>query len=229
MSNASTTYRSISTNSGNAVSRWLFELHAAMLRPLTTMVILVLQLWGCSYDTAPLTGAPVGSVTDPIGDTFGSGGTRWDVTALTITRSADSVVVQLDFATDVISPMSRDTNAVLGVVDFDVDQNASTGVVAAVDHFRPGTGSTGIRADYQLLLTGFTADSTVEVVDSLGIPTGRVKPIYSAKRITIQIPLALLGNDDGVFDAAAMVGTHHRPSDIIPDNGHLTVTGTRNY
>jgi hypothetical protein len=181
-------------------------------------------LSSCSEYAAPKIVYPSPESSDPIGDTFGDGDTKWDITAMTINRDASAITVRLEFASDVISPTSGDTTAMTGFVDFDTDQDSSTGIHNTIDGFRPpGAGSTGLGTDYQLKLRRYDSDSSVTVSDSHGEQTGRVKPVFDGKSVTIRIPLAMLGNDDGALDAAAIVGDLHRPSDIVPDNGHLTV------
>jgi hypothetical protein len=100
---------------------------------------------------------------------------QWDLTALTVARDTGAVTVQLDFSSDVISPVTGITTAMVGFVDFDVDQDPRTGNVAIADESSRDGGSTGIGADYLLFLGTYAADSSVEVVDSLPNPTGRVK------------------------------------------------------
>lgn len=164
-------------------------------------------------------------MTDPTGDTYGSGVVRWDLTGFTITRDADGITVQLDFPRDVISPTSGDTTAMIGYVGFDVDQDSTTGDLASiVDEFRPDSGSTGLGVEYEIELVDYAQDSTVTVTGSSGT-TGRVKPVFSGNHITVRIPRALLGNDDGYLNAAAIVGNNHSPNDIIPESGHLTLSG----
>jgi len=192
--------------------------------PLATAVFFAGSLLGCGDSSGP-GGGTTGTANDPTGDTFGARVVQWDVTAMTITRDAGGITVVLDFATTLISPTSGDTTAMIGFVDLDVDRDSLTGFQSTVDAFRPGGGSTGMGVDYQLQLVGYAADSTVAVLDSLGGTTGRVKPSFSGKRVTIRIPKALLGGDDGVLNAAAIVGTLAEPTDIIPENGHLQVGG----
>jgi hypothetical protein len=164
------------------------------------------------------------TVADPAGDTFGTG-VQWDLTALTVARDTGGVTVQLVFSSDVISPVTGISTAMVGFVDLDVDQDPRSGNVAIADEFRRDGSSTGIGADYLLVLGSYAADSSVEVVDSSAKPTGRVKPLFDGRRVTIRIPRLLLGNDDGFLNAAAIVGRTGSPSDIVPQSGHLTLGG----
>jgi hypothetical protein len=193
--------------------------------PLAAIFLAAALLLGCSEAAGPETDDNTSTVSDPAGDVFGSGAVQWDATALTLTRDLTGITVSLDFSTDIISPTSGNPEAMIGFVEFDVDQDAASGIESTVDEFRPNGGSTGMGADYALVLSDYASDSSVAVIDSLGTSIGRVKPVFDARRITIRIPLALLGGDDGKLDAAAIVGVLGRPSDIVPENGHLTSAG----
>lgn len=193
------------------------------LRKLPATLLVTAVLCGCSDSTAPSNPESTATVTDPAGDAFGTGAGQWDVTTFTITRDAAGITVRLDFTIDVISPMTGDTNAMVGFVDFDVDQKETTGITAVSDEYRRDGGSSGIGSDYQLALSDYAADATVAVLDARGAVTGRVKPAFNGHTVTIRIPRTMLGNDDGLLDATAIVGATSRPSDIAPETGHLTV------
>jgi hypothetical protein len=169
--------------------------------------------------------ANTATVTDPVGDVFGNLGNLWDLTALTVTRDADGITVLLDLSTDVISPVSGGDSALIAFIDLDLDQNQATGFLPVADNHRPDGGSSGTGSDARVNLTVFGADSTVEVVGPLGL-AGRVKPVFQGHRVTIRIPRAVLGNDDGFLNATALVGNSSTPTDIIPEQGHLTIGET---
>jgi hypothetical protein len=183
----------------------------------------------CSEIASPTTDENTTTVSDPIGDVFGSGAVQWDATALTLTRDPGGITVAIDFSSDLVSPTSGDPAAMMGFVEFDVDQNAATGVASTVDEFRPNNGSTGMGTDYALVLSNYASDSSVAVIDAMGSLIGRVKPVFDARRVTIRIPLALLGGDDGRLNAAAIVGVRGVPSDIVPEDGHLTSAAGSNH
>jgi hypothetical protein len=164
------------------------------------------------------------SIVDPLGDTFGfAGTTQWDVSALTLTHDTAGVTVRLDFANEVALPMRGDPNALVGLVEFDLDQNGTTGKLGIVDQLRKDGNKTGMGVDAGLNLTTIAADSTLVVYDGGGNPTGRAKVDIGGRRITIHIPAALLGNDDGYVDAAVIVGNSKSPTDLAPQNGNLSL------
>ena len=202
-----------------------------MKRPILMATLMVGgSLVGCGGDSS---GPGVGGggtitakATDPAGDTFGAGPVQWDVTALTIVRDTGGITVTLDLSANVVSPVTQDSNATFAFVDFDTDQDSTTGVSSIVDDNRPSAGSTGMGVDYFIDFADFNADSTVNVVNASFATTGSVRPTFSGKSITARIPRSMLGGDDALLNAAGIVGTFFEPTDIVPENGHLKVGGT---
>lgn len=179
--------------------------------------------------TGPGTTSLTVKATDPSGDTYGVLAVQWDLTALTITRDSLGIDFTIDFTANVLSPMSGDSDAVYGEIDFDTDQSITTGTTSFVDVYGPG--STGMGVDYVLDLFDYKTDSMVPVLrynpsDSTYSTTDSLRPVFSGKRITGRIPRSALGNDDGFLDAAVVVGTLREPTDIAPNSGHLKVGGT---
>ena len=164
------------------------------------------------------------SIVDPVGDTFGlAGTTQWDITGLTITRETDGITVRIDFNNDLALPVPGDPNALVGLVEFDLDQNFATGKLGILDQLRKDGGSTGMGVDAGINISTITADSTVTVYDMGGNPTGRAKVAIGGRRLTIRVPSALIGNDDGYLDAAVIVGNGKSPTDFAPQTGHLSL------
>ena len=103
---------------------------------------------GGGDDPAPGSGFVTSVVSDPIGDTFhDTGGKQRDLTTFTVSRDTAGVTAKLDFTTDVVSPTSGDTTAIIGFVEFDLDQDVATGSESVVDHFRPDAGSATLGVD----------------------------------------------------------------------------------
>jgi len=178
----------------------------------------------CGDDSSGPGGTLTATANDSIGDTFGAGATQLDLTALTITRDTGGIDIALDFTATVFSPVSGNANAVFGQVDFDVDQDTLTGLSSIVDFYRPpGSGSTAMGVDYFLDLFLYNADSTVDILDTLGAIMGQVRPVFNGSRISVRIRRGLFGGDDAFVNAAAIIGTNAEPTDIAPNNGHLQV------
>lgn len=164
------------------------------------------------------------TVVDPVGDTFGlAGATQWDISDLTLTHETDGITVRLDFANEVSVPSAGDPNALVGLVEFDLDQNVTTGKLGILDQLRSDGGKTEMGVDAGLNLTTIRADSTVLVYDMGGNGIGRAKVEIGGRRIIIHVPSALLANDDGYVDAAVIVGNSKSPTDFAPQSGHLSL------
>ena len=163
------------------------------------------------------------TVDDPVGDVFGTGGTQWDLTALAVEHDVGGITARLDFTADVLSPMSGDTSAIIGVLELDLDQREASGGESVLDHFRHDGGAAGMGVDATVDLSLYAADSSVAVYDTLVNVVGRVKPVFSGHSITIRIPAAMVGNDDGLLYAAVIIGSTKGPTDFAPQSGHLVL------
>ena len=164
------------------------------------------------------------SVADPTDDMFGGGDARWDLTALTVTHDTGGLTIALDLSRDVVEPgVGRDSAALYAVIDLDLDQNPATGDPGAVDEFRLDGGSSGLGADVIVNLFAFAPDSTVFVLNGARQVIGLVKPAYVGRRLTVRLPRALIHDDDGTVNAAAIVGNRVNPTDFVPNTGHLTL------
>jgi hypothetical protein len=192
-------------------------------------VFAVVLLGACSHSsTGPGTSSLTVTSTDPSGDTYGFLAVQWDLTGLTLTRDTGGIDFAIDFTTNVLSPASKDSDAVYGEIDFDTDQSATTGTTSYVDIFGPG--SSGMGVDYVVDLFDYTPDSLVALLrynanDSTYSTVYSFRPTFSGTRISGRIPRSALGNDDGNLNAAIVVGTLREPTDIAPNAGHLKVGG----
>lgn len=193
-----------------------------------TLVVSVLACSGASeVPSMPDVASDPSTVTigDPVGDTFGlPAGLQWDITALAITRETDGITVRLDFANAVSMPVTADPNALVGLIELDLDQNKTTGKLGYVDQLRKDGGATEMGVDAVINISQIAPDSTLLVYDMGGSPTGKAKVAIGAHSLTIRVPSALLGDDDGYVDAAVIVGNQgHSPTDLAPQTGHLSL------
>src|SRR5262245_18047467 len=105
-----------------------------------TMLVLITLLAACGSDSAgPGTPPLTVTTTDPSGDTYGSLAVQWDLTALTLTHDTGGIDFAIDLSSNALSPVSDDSDAVYGEIDFDTDQSATTGTTSYVDVFGPGS------------------------------------------------------------------------------------------
>lgn len=179
----------------------------------------------CGSDSAGPGGNLTASVVDPSGDQFGTDSIQPDLVKMTVTRDTGGITVDLDFAANVQSPFVDPNYGIVGFLDFDTDQDSTTGIETATDALR-ATGSTGMGEEFFVDFLNPAADSTVFVLDTLGSQTGSVRPVFSGKRVSFRIPRSMLGNDDGFMNVAAIIGSVLEPTDLAPNSGHLKVGGT---
>ncbi|MGH7636082.1 MAG: hypothetical protein ACREOK_00395 [Gemmatimonadaceae bacterium] len=100
------------------------------------------------------------------------------------------------------------------VMDFDVDENASTGANPIINQFG---GSANQGSDNRILLDeGVAHLLTAEFTDTL---SHAVPVVMEADSVLFKIPLEKLGNDDGSLSATVVLGTFDRPTDIAPNSG----------
>ena len=76
-------------------------------------------------------------VADPIGDTFGTGAVQHDITSAYYTTT--ELIVSVTFAGTIAPGNSGQPNAVVGLIDFDTDQDSTTGILSSVDFYSPYT------------------------------------------------------------------------------------------
>ena len=107
-----------------------------MTRTYQTLLALVVVTACGGSSTGPSTSALTVKATDPSGDTYGALDTQWDLTGLTITRDTGGIDFTIELTTNAVSPMSGDSNAVVGEIDFDTDQSITTGTTSFMANLR---------------------------------------------------------------------------------------------
>ena len=85
---------------------------------------------------------------DPLGDTFGSPNTAHDISNFEAVISPTLVTFVVDFYDPIAAPSVFSPNSVVGFIDIDLDQNASTGAIAKKSEFSP-SGDSGLSASAQ--------------------------------------------------------------------------------
>lgn len=178
----------------------------------------------CGGDSAGPGGNVTATVNDATGDQFGTDSVQPDLVKLTVTLDANGIDVLLDFSGPAISLLTDTIHGVGGYLDFDIDQDSTTGVLTWTDFFR-ASGSTGMGEEYFVDFVALAVDSTAFVYDTLFNQTGSVRPTFSGNRVSFRIPKTLIGNDDGFMNVAVIVGNNFEATDLAPENGHLKVGG----
>ncbi len=165
-------------------------------------------------------GVPGFLASDPAGDTIPgtSGGTVQAIDLVQVSgRYAPGwIMLTLRFGAPVVAASLNAPNSLFGFIDFDVDENPSTGVGAGIDGFG-GDAQQGVEYEISFLSN---EDSTAEVYGLDGF-LGLVHATYDADSVTFRLPLDKIGGDDGNLSYSVVVGTTDRPTDIAPSAGSL--------
>jgi len=142
-----------------------------------------------------------------VSDSVGDGGLV-DVIEIRGLSTSSSIVLQLVFETQ-LDPFDFG-----GILGFDVDQDQFTGSEYPFQDPNQDVGC-------EYYITYFNLDlNIIDVYDQFGNYIGSVYADYDTKSFTFEIPLSLLGGDDGSMNIAAVVGNNSGPTDWIPDEGH---------
>ena len=164
---------------------------------------------------------------DRIGDQFIANGP--DIEALTFERTETALLVSLSLD-GAFTPPSPDRSGVVGFIDLDTDQDATSGQQSAVD-FLGGSRLAPLRSllgvEYQLVLSSWsTEDGAVDLVDQATRQTiARVNASFAGTTLKITIPDSVLS--PGILDdlhLAAIVGNHDDFTDVVPDQGFISTS-----
>jgi len=162
------------------------------------------------------------AINDPQGDTFGVGPVQLDISSIDAAFGSP-LTVTARFFTPIAPGSANAGNSVYGFVDFDTDQNAGTGYP-----------EDNMGLEYFVFLDS-AAGGLVEIwsIDASGnIQTvvGTAPITFTPTSFTVTIPLALIGNDDGLVNYDVFVGTSFEsepgipfdPTDIAPNSPPAT-------
>jgi hypothetical protein len=169
---------------------------------------------------APDAGVLAFNLVDPAGDTLAPPTTTLppaiDLLSLRGDFKRDSLILTATFSGPVTFG-SAAPNAVTGFIEFDIDDNASTGVPSLSNNFGA---SAAVGGEYLLTFSGSTGTSFTLASQTSSSP---VQASFSGSTVVVRVPMSLLGNDDGNFTIVGVIGTIDRPTDIFPNSGQTTV------
>ncbi len=149
-------------------------------------------------------------VTDPLGDTFGSGPVQIDITSVTTNLLPGEVDFHVAFAASISPPSAFAPNSVVGYLDLDTDLNAATGVNAWAGS---PTVIPGVEYIVDLFSEG-TSPGNVDVLDtSTGFPTGSAGITFGTDYFDLTLPTSLIGNSNGYLNWGLIVGTYAESTD----------------
>lgn len=157
-------------------------------------------------------------VTDPVGDTFGSGAVQPDITSVEAQNGGNALTFTISFALAIAAPSQNRPESVTGYLDIDVDRQASTGATSFTELFSPGP---ALALGAEVAVDLFSEADHAGKCDVLDAQTGSVIstiPIsYGLKNLTFSVPLALLSGSSGAVNYAVIVGTLDEATDRIPN------------
>jgi len=177
------------------------------------IVLLVL----CSFFILP-SASRAGLFLDPIGDTFGNLGDQIDIQSITTESSGSGVRFQITFVDAVAQASSGAANSLVGYLDFDTDVNEGTGSSSYQDLFgQQPTLSLG--SDYFVdMSSDLVHPGRFDVFASVSLDLmGTVSANFSGNHLEFDVPLTLLGNDDGTFAFGLIVGNLTEATDEAPN------------
>lgn len=190
----------------------------------------VICIASCSSEpTGPVELAPgqtfQHSFADPIGDTLPPPENVFhralDVRELQVGLTADSVLVRVTFTGD-ISPWSEQTlNSIDGFLDFDFDDDLSTGFPAATEEFGGVDAQMGADSYVSLRDDG---NGQMQRRDGVSELWHNVRVEFSERSFTVRMARTDVDEHDGVFRVSAMIGgTGRWITDLVPGSGHYRV------
>lgn len=160
---------------------------------------------------------------DPSGDTFGFGATQLDIESLSGSVSGDGLTLRFDFFTNIAPPSSFLPESVVGYIDLDLDQNASTGISSFQSSFAPPGQRGGALGDEAYIDLFSESGGLVNLVDTTNFSTIAQLPInYGSDFFAVQIPLDLLEEVDGI-NYGSVIGTPSEPTDAAPNTEFANV------
>lgn len=190
-----------------------------MNRTVNSLALLLLLL-GFIY-----TGEVRADTIDPVGDTFGTGTVQHDITSINATFNSSSIIFTVDFAGNILPASGGSARSIVGYIDIDTDQNASTGAEPAVNDFAPGPAIL-LGAEFSIdLYSEEFLHGQVDVLNDLFDVVGSAPIIFSTNSFSVMVPLSVLGGDDGLVNYGVVVGTFDEATDRAP-NGAVPATST---
>lgn len=149
-------------------------------------------------------------------DVLGGGPPLLDIETLDVRYSATDLNFSMTFFDSILPPSSGSYDALVGVIEFDVDQDMSTGVPSFQNAFSPPFAMLGSGVEYVIdLFSEVAQPGFVNLTDVAGLLQGTIPVTYTDNSISGVIPLSLLGNDDGLVNFAGIIGTAAQPTDAM--------------
>ncbi len=160
------------------------------------------------------------TVPDPSDDAFfgfGIGPVLHDITSVSGEGDANTLCLTVEFAGPVDPADAETGQEVAGYIEFDIDEDPSTGFSGNADFFCPDR--TGIGVD--VFLDMFTVlGGSASLFSSDFVIVAEVPVVFDENSFTAVIPLSALGGDN-LFNFAMVLGTIPEPTDCAPNGGSI--------
>jgi hypothetical protein len=162
---------------------------------------------------------------DPIGDTLPPPENVFhralDVRELQVGVTVDSIFVRVSFTGEISRWSEQALNSIDGFLDFDFDDDPSTGYPAATEEFGGVDAQMGVESYVSLRDDG---NGHLLRRDGLSEVWHDVRVEFSERSFTVRMARADVGEQDGVFRVSAMLGgTGRWITDLVPGSGHHRV------
>ncbi len=160
-----------------------------------------------------------GPVFDAFGDaidTFGEGAPLLDINMLQVTYDATDVEVTMTFYTTIAPASAELPESVMGVIEFDTDQNAATGHHPFQNEFAPPFAALDFGAEFSCeLFSELAHPGFIDIFDLASLDLVATVPItYTDTSLRFSVPLDAI-NDDGRLDFTSIIGTDFQPTDAM--------------
>jgi len=179
--------------------------------------------WGIAVVVSTFSVPALGQLVDAKGDAedvFGAGPPLLDIDTISVTFNESTLFVEMTFHTPVSAPSRAMPDGVIGLIEFDVDQDVLTGVPPLQNLWSPPFAFLATGVDY--FVDGWTETvhpGFVDIVDATGGGIDTVPIRYGPMSLSLAVPLLSLGADDGVVNFTATMGTIPQPTDATDEVG----------
>jgi hypothetical protein len=175
-------------------------------------------------------GPLIGPVPDPVGDTFGPGPFRPDVTSVFALVDTGLGTPTVTFTVTFVPPISppsafhgptNPSPSVIGFIDIDTDRNPATGLNSHINT-TPGVPgppiALGAEAFIDLSYEATPGNAGFVALDAAnGSLLARVPISFATDSFSLSFPLSLLAGSDGNFNFDALVGNFAGATDRVPN------------
>ncbi len=180
---------------------------------------------GSDKSTGPDADRTEFSFSDPTGDTLAfAPGRDLDVHTVSGYVDADSLIVALEFTSDIAPASTGAPNSLYGVIEMDTDENGNTGFFPLTDNYRSDT---GLGVEFAIILDlDFNGSTRISLYDIEADVELRVPARFDARRVTVRMPLSFLDSPDGSLAMVGFVENVAGATDVLPNTGYYTVRRT---